>query len=41
MIVSLATDEERVEELASMLRGEARVATTRQEAAEMLKAAQK
>src|SRR5215211_6421879 len=38
-ITPLATDAERVEELASMMRGEARGATTRQEAAEMLQAA--
>ena len=37
----LATEEERLDELATMLRGEARGATTRQEAAEMLKTARK
>jgi DNA repair protein RecN (Recombination protein N) len=40
-ITPLVTDDERVEELASMLRGEARGATTRQEAAEMLTTARK
>jgi len=38
-IVALETDEQRMEEIASMMRGEARSATTRQEAAEMLNAA--
>jgi DNA repair protein RecN (Recombination protein N) len=38
-ITHLATDAERVEELALMLRGEARSGTTRKEAAEMLTAA--
>jgi DNA repair protein RecN (Recombination protein N) len=40
-IAELATEGDRLEELASMLRGEARSDTTRQEAAEMLKAAGK
>src|SRR5262245_12889793 len=40
-IAPLETEDERVEELASMMRGEARGATTRQEAAEMLRAAKK
>jgi DNA repair protein RecN (Recombination protein N) len=40
-IAPLTTDDERLDELATMLRGEARGATTRQEAAEMLKAARK
>jgi DNA repair protein RecN (Recombination protein N) len=40
-ITPLASAEDRLEELATMLRGEARSGTTRQEAAEMLKAAQK
>jgi DNA repair protein RecN (Recombination protein N) len=40
-IAPLATDEARVEELAMMLRGESRSETTRKEAAEMLKAAEK
>jgi DNA repair protein RecN (Recombination protein N) len=40
-ITSLESDDDRLEELASMLRGEARGETTRQEAAEMLKAAKK
>jgi len=40
-IQELADDGDRLEELASMLRGEARSDTTRQEAAEMLKAARK
>jgi DNA repair protein RecN (Recombination protein N) len=40
-ITELVTDTDRLEELASMLRGEARSDTTRQEAAEMLKAARK
>ncbi|HJZ92464.1 MAG TPA: DNA repair protein RecN [Gemmataceae bacterium] len=40
-IAPLETDDERLEELASMMRGEARSDTTRQEAAEMLKAARK
>jgi DNA repair protein RecN (Recombination protein N) len=38
-ITPLTTEEARVEELALMLRGESRSATTRQEAAEMLHAA--
>jgi DNA repair protein RecN (Recombination protein N) len=38
-IAALTTEESRIEELALMLRGESRSATTRQEAAEMLKAA--
>jgi DNA repair protein RecN (Recombination protein N) len=37
--IALLTDTERLEELASMLRGEARGETTRQEAAAMLEAA--
>jgi DNA repair protein RecN (Recombination protein N) len=40
-ITALTTDEARVEELATMLRGESRSETTRKEAAEMLKAAAK
>jgi DNA repair protein RecN (Recombination protein N) len=40
-ITPLASAEDRLEELAMMLRGEARSETTRQEAAEMLKSAQK
>jgi DNA repair protein RecN (Recombination protein N) len=40
-IAELTTEDERLEELASMMRGEARSATTRQEAAEMLKVAKK
>ena len=40
-ITPLTTDEARIEELALMLRGESRSETTRKEAAEMLKAAQK
>jgi DNA repair protein RecN (Recombination protein N) len=40
-IAPLETEDDRLEELASMLRGEARGATTRQEAAEMLQAAKK
>jgi DNA repair protein RecN (Recombination protein N) len=40
-ITELATDGDRLEELASMLRGEARSDTTRQEAAEMLKSARR
>jgi DNA repair protein RecN (Recombination protein N) len=40
-IAALTTDEARVEELATMLRGESRSETTRKEAAEMLKAAAK
>jgi DNA repair protein RecN (Recombination protein N) len=40
-IAELATDADRLEELASMLRGEARSDTTRLEAAEMLKAAKR
>jgi DNA repair protein RecN (Recombination protein N) len=40
-ITPFETEDERVEELASMLRGEARGATTRREAAEMLQAAKK
>jgi DNA repair protein RecN (Recombination protein N) len=40
-ITPLATEDDRLEELASMMRGEARGETTRQEAAEMLKAARK
>ena len=40
-ITPLETDDDRREELASMLRGEARSDTTRQEAGEMLKAAKK
>ena len=39
--IELLAEEQRVEELASMLRGEARSATTRQEAAAMLAAAKK
>ena len=39
-ITPLTTDEDRVEELALMLRGESRSETTRREAAEMLRAAQ-
>lgn len=40
-IAALTTEEARVEELATMLRGESRSETTRKEAAEMLKAAAK
>lgn len=40
-IAALTTEEARVEELATMLRGESRSETTRREAAEMLKAAAK
>ncbi|HVK11228.1 MAG TPA: DNA repair protein RecN [Gemmataceae bacterium] len=40
-ITPLGSDDDRLEELATMLRGEARSETTRQEAAEMLKAARK
>jgi DNA repair protein RecN (Recombination protein N) len=40
-ITPLETDADRLEELATMLRGEARGDTTRQEAAEMLKAAKR
>jgi DNA repair protein RecN (Recombination protein N) len=40
-ITALTTDEARVEELATMLRGESRSETTRKEAAEMLKTATK
>jgi DNA repair protein RecN (Recombination protein N) len=40
-IVALESDEQRMEELASMMRGEARSATTRQEATELLRAAKK
>lgn len=40
-IVPLVSEADRVEELAMMLRGESRSATTRQEATEMLRAAQK
>ena len=40
-VAALSGDEERVEELAMMLRGESRSDTTRKEAAEMLKAARK
>jgi DNA repair protein RecN (Recombination protein N) len=40
-ITPLTTEDERLEELASMMRGEAKSDTTRQEAAEMLKAAKK
>jgi DNA repair protein RecN (Recombination protein N) len=40
-ITALTTEEARVEELAMMLRGESRSETTRKEAAEMLKAAEK
>ena len=40
-ISELATDADRLEEVASMLRGEARSDTTRQEAAEMLKSAKR
>lgn len=40
-ITPLTSEEERLEELASMMRGDAKSATTRQEAAEMLRAAQK
>ncbi len=40
-ITALTTDESRVEELATMLRGESRSETTRKEAAEMLNAAAK
>ncbi|MCE9563083.1 MAG: DNA repair protein RecN [Planctomycetes bacterium] len=40
-ITALTTDESRVEELAMMLRGESRSETTRKEAAEMLKTAEK
>jgi DNA repair protein RecN (Recombination protein N) len=40
-ITPLTTDEARIEELALMLRGESRSETTRKEAAEMLKTAQK
>jgi len=38
-ITQLKTDDERLEEIASMMRGEARGETTRKEAAEMLKTA--
>ena len=41
VISRLENDEERLEELASMMRGDAKSATTRQEAAEMLKTARK
>jgi len=41
VIAHLENDDDRLEELASMMRGEAKSATTRQEAAEMLKAARK
>jgi DNA repair protein RecN (Recombination protein N) len=40
-ITPLRTDDERLEELATMLRGEARSDTTRREAGEMLTAARK
>ena len=40
-ITPLTTDEARIEELALMLRGESRSETTRKEAAEMLRAAEK
>jgi DNA repair protein RecN (Recombination protein N) len=40
-ITPLRTDDERLEELATMLRREARSDTTRREAGEMLKAAKK
>ena len=40
-ITPLETDDDRLEELATMLRGEARSDTTRQEAGEMLKSAKK
>ncbi len=40
-IAALTSDESRIEELALMLRGESRSETTRKEAAEMLKAAEK
>ncbi len=40
-ITALTTDESRIEELAMMLRGESRSETTRKEAAEMLKTAEK
>jgi DNA repair protein RecN (Recombination protein N) len=40
-VAALTTDEARVEELALMLRGESRSETTRKEAAEMLRAAEK
>ena len=40
-IAPLSTDDERLEELASMMRGESRSDTTRQEAGEMLEAARK
>ena len=40
-ITPLTTDDARVEELATMLRGESRSVTTRKEAAEMLRAAEK
>ena len=40
-ITPLSTDDERLEELASMMRGESRSDTTRQEAGEMLEAARK
>ena len=40
-IAPLATDEDRIEELALMLRGEARTDTTLKEASEMLKASQR
>ncbi len=40
-IAPLTTDDERLEELASMMRGEARSSTTRQEASELLKSARK
>jgi DNA repair protein RecN (Recombination protein N) len=40
-IAALATDAERIEELAMMLRGESRSDTTRKEAAEMLRSARR
>lgn len=41
VIAPLSTDEERLEELASMMRGESKSDTTRREASEMLKSARK
>jgi DNA repair protein RecN (Recombination protein N) len=40
-IQELATEDDRLEEIASMMRGEARSDTTRREAQEMLKSAKK